>query len=102
MEQSIRNINNSSTLVPQYGVDLDPPVYSAPFAYTIKHKGDTVVKQKEMDDLNIFNRIRKTIVNDRLSEVKNLSNANSFGLGPTFIEKRKMSVQPKSTIGIVG
>ena len=92
---------NSNSLMPQY--DLEPAVSGIRFNYAIKHKGDTMLKQKERDDLNIFNRLQKKIVHDRKSQVKKLADENCFGLGPTFIEKRKTSVQPTSSaFGVVG
>ena len=54
--------------MPQY--DLTPAVRSSSFNYAIKHKGDTMLKQQERDDLNIFNRLQKKMVQDRKSQVK--------------------------------
>lgn len=83
---------NSSSLMPQY--DLEPAVAGPRFNYQIKHTGDTMIKQQERDDLNLFNRLQKQIIHDRKSQVRQLQQANTFGLGPTFIEKRKNSEQP--------
>ena len=90
MEEQILQMVNSTSLMPKY--DLQPPVYGSRFNYEIKHKGDTMLKQRERDDLNIFSRLQKKILTDRKSQVRKLTEENQFGLGESFIQKRKASV----------
>ena len=68
MEEQIHQMVNSTSLMPQY--DLTPAVRGSSFNYAIKHKGDTMLKQRERDDLNIFNRLQKKMLHDRKSQVK--------------------------------